>query len=377
MATKIEWTQETINLAVGCTKCSPGCDNCYAAKLAATRLKHCSDYAGLAFAEGEPGHTGYEWTEEVRLLEHNLEKIIHMRQPRMIFLNSMGDLFHKSVPDQFLDRVFAAIALCPQHTFQMLTKRPDRMLKYSSSPIGGTTRRDWVMVAAARMLNRSNMSGFPDWPLQNLWLGVTAENQEQADKRIPLLLQTPAAVRFVSVEPMLSSVDLTELNMLREAAPLLRYNALTGVAHFSFGDGGDAEFQENTDGESLSRGKLDWVICGGETGQNARPMHPDWVRSLRDQCEGAGVPFYFKSWGEWVSAYMDIEGYLQMQNEDTFLDHNGSNDYKFNDTKMHIWEKGLTPLEMPYCNASIRVGKKRAGRLLDGWTWDEYPEVRR
>ncbi len=221
------------------------------------------------------------------------------------------------------------------------------------------------------------MSGFPEWPLPNLWLGVTVENQEQADKRIPLLLQTPAAVRFVSVEPMLGSVDLTELNMLKEAAPLLRYNALAGVAHFNFGDGGDAEFQENTAGESLSRGKLDWVICGGETGSNARPTHPDWVRSLRDQCKAADTPFFFKSWGEWCPAEMEIEGYLQMQNEDTFLDRNDYNVYDFTDPRIHVWEKGLTPLEMPYCVASIRLDKKRAGRLLDGRTWDEYPEVGR
>ncbi|MEN6521913.1 MAG: phage Gp37/Gp68 family protein [Armatimonadota bacterium] len=328
MGTKIEWTQETINLAVGCTKCSPGCENCYAAKLAATRLQHHPDYKGLAESDymgSEPIAEGYDWTGEVRMLEYNLEKITKMQKPRMIFLNSMGDLFHESVSIGFLVDVFRTILSAGRlhgHTFQILTKRPDRMAELVPIIMNQICGYEWQM---------------PNY----IWLGVTAENQEQADKRIPLLIQTPAAVRFVSVEPMLGGINLTRIQ--------------EGKAYLDVLNG---RWRRNgKDGGSLI-GKLDWVICGGETGQNARPMHPDWVRSLRDQCQDAGVPFFFKSWGEWHEI-ADDEKENPFSRNTAYLNVDGG--CKFSKTLKCLH----------------KIGKKRAGRVLDGHTWDEYPEVGR
>jgi len=262
---KIEWTNKTWNPIVGCSKCSPGCDNCYAEKMA-NRLACMSvkDDRSEMFRVDSKGKYAMvtnngKWNGKTFFSEIDLNKPYQWKKPRMIFVCSMGDLFHESVPFEWVNQVMAIIAICQQHTFQILTKRPERMKQYFA-PIGGTTRRDWVASKMARKLNVSTLK-FPDWPLPNLWLGVTAENQVMADKRIPILLQIPAAIRFVSVEPMLGPVDI------------------------------------HPHGLSPDRPLLDWVICGGETGHNARPIHCIWVQALKEQCRLANVPFFFKSWG--------------------------------------------------------------------------------
>lgn len=228
--TKIQWTQRVWNPVTGCTKTSPGCSRCYAERMA-HRLA------------GRYGYPEAPNQFNVTLHPDKLNEPLTWRKPSMIFVDSMGDLFHKDVPNEFILRVLTVIALAQQHTFQILTKRPARMLDFIGS-LEARLEAGLVFPAAP-------------WPLPNLWLGISAENQAAADERIPWLLQTPAAVRFVSVEPMLGRIDLTE-------------------------------------GLALRGPSLDWVICGCESGPKARETELDWVRTLAEQCSNAKVPFFLK-----------------------------------------------------------------------------------
>ena len=255
MSTKIEWTDETWQVTTGCSPVSTGCRNCYAARMAATRLKHHPRYRGLA-AMATPGRFG--WTGEIRLNHNVLDQPLHWKKPRRVFVASMGDLFHKDVPDKFIHQVFDIMAEAQQHTFQVLTKRPDRMKK-------------WFLEIYAQWPGRED-------PFPNVWLGVSVENQAAADERIPLLLQIPAEVRFVSCEPLLGPVDLSE--WLRERRG----------GYFPIG----LPRQQPCLPSNWHQPPLDWVIVGGESGPGARPMHPQWPRNIRDQCQAAGVPFFGK-----------------------------------------------------------------------------------
>ena len=249
MTTKIEWATESWNPITGCSPVSEGCENCYARRMA-SRLR---------------GRFGYPEDDPFKVTFHpdKIEQPLHWKKPRMIFVCSMGDLFHKDVLGPTIHQLIKLMKWdYKRHTFLILTKRPERM------------RRIWM-----------NIDGtLPE----NIWLGVTVENQQRADERIPILLQIPAAKRFVSIEPMLGPVDLQKIGPLLQA--------------FNW---------------KIAKGGLDWIICGGESGPGVRPMHPDWPRSIRDQCQAADVPFFFKQWGG--------------------------------------------------------VNKKTAGRLLDGQEWSEYP----
>ena len=238
MTTKIEWAQETWNPITGCSKISEGCQNCYAERMA-KRLA---------------GRSGYPKADPFKVTFHpeRLTQPHKWKKPRMIFVCSMGDLFHEGVDPGWLTDVFGVMHRNPQHTFILLTKRPE------------------------------NVPAHKTWHRKNIWLGVTAENQQRADERIPTLLKIPAAVRFVSVEPMLGPVLLTDM----EGADIYKRRWLEDWI-VPGGDGGG-----DTPG-------LDWVICGGETGRGARLMAMGWARSLRDQCEAAQVPFFFKKRGEW------------------------------------------------------------------------------
>ena len=238
--TKIEWTSLTWNPVHGCSRVSEGCRNCYAEQLS---LRY--------------GTTKKPWTvqneqENVLLQRHKLKEPYRLKKPSMIFVNSMSDLFHEMIPDDYRQEIFGVMRDLPQHAFQVLTKRPQ--------------------VAAE----------WPDWP-SNVWLGVSVERQKEAERRVPLLAGIPAAIRFISAEPLLGELNLVQW---------------------------------------LS--SLQWVIAGGESGPNARPMNPGWARSLRDQCVAAGVPFFFKQWGE-------------------------------HDERL------------------VRVGKQRAGHVLDGREWQQMP----
>lgn len=291
------------------------------------------------------------WTGKLALApERVLAAPVHRKKPTTWFVNSMGDLFHEDVPDEWIDRVFAVMALCPQHRFQVLTKRPGRAHDYIDglSLVGGEAAR-------ANAIRRQMQAGDGwihrvAWPLPNVWLGVSAEDQSRADERIPHLLATPAAVRFVSAEPLLGPVRLDQVvNQLNDAEGQPWLEALRGYAW-------------DDDGDSCPTGKrLDWVIAGGESGPSARPMHPDWARSLRNQCQAAGVAFFFKQWGTY--APYDFES--ATHHDWMILDTGGGldlPDYRLPDE----WagEVGVR-----------KVGKARAGRLLDGREWNEMPEA--
>lgn len=263
--TKIAWTNETINPIVGCTKVSEGCQNCYAEKMA-VRL------SGMAMSKADEDNFRIEgigrypfvlnsngrWNGKTYFDKNELNKPFQWKKGRMIFVCSMGDLFHESVSFSDILEVLFVANKCPQHIFQILTKRPERMREFFT---------EWVP------------NPFLE-PLKNVWLGVTAENQQRANKRIPILLQIPAAKRFVSIEPMLGPINLTSLSREVPGIGTFFDDSLTGFkAH---GAGG---WYDN---------KLDWVICGSESGTKRRPMDFDWAVSLRDQCVNANVPFFFK-----------------------------------------------------------------------------------
>ncbi len=272
--TKIEWTDATWNPITGCSVVSPGCTNCYAMGLAGTRLRNHPSRAGLT----NDSRAGPVWNGQVRFNENWLDQPLRWRKPRMIFVCAHGDLFHESVPDEWIDRVFAVMALAPQHTFQVLTKRAERMREYIASANFGEVDR-WTKPLLTTMRRAKTGSRFvvEEWPLPNVWLGVSVEDQTRADERIPRLLNTPAAVRFISAEPLLGPVDLTMCTY----DGMVRINALTGEGGWPVP-------------HAICGPALDWVIVGGESGRNARDMNPDWARSLRDQCKAADVAFFMK-----------------------------------------------------------------------------------
>lgn len=297
--TLIEWSDATWNPITGCSVISPGCTNCYAMRLAGTRMKHHHSRAGLT-VESKAGPV---WNGQVRLNEEWLTQPLRWKRPRMIFVCAHGDLFHESVPDEWIDRVFAVMALAPHHTFQVLTKRAGRMRAYMNEACGRIADAVMALRRETGIGKGSAIAPLPHitpgrewWTLPNVWLGVSAEDQKRADERIAHLLATPAAVRWVSAEPLLGPVDLTDidyvpfLDSLRKTPrdnpddenwPQMRYDALRG--HL-----------KGPDDIGLSR--LDWVVVGGESGPGARiwPGFEDAARSLRDQCRDAEVAFFMK-----------------------------------------------------------------------------------
>ena len=332
--TRIEWTDAVWNPVTGCTKISQGRAHCYAERQARR-------FSGM---------NGYPADEPFKVTLHpdTLDLPLRWRKPRRIFVSSMSDLFHPDVPDEFIDQVFTTMALCSQHTFQILTKRPERMAAY----INGM-RRETIESYGETFIDIPRLQSTPDaWPLPNVWLGVSVEDQQAADERIPLLLQTPASVRFVSAEPLLGSVDVRpylpqRLYVCQKCGEEVDDTALDHNDRHAY-CGGTLDDNGTTDDG------LDWVIASGESGLGARPMEVDWARSLRDQCQAAGVAFLFKQWGEFCCPSQlpdDTWERLDAVNANANLD-----------------------LEAP--NEPIRVGKKAAGRLLDGVLHDEYPEVR-
>jgi protein gp37 len=306
VSTKIEWTDETWNPVTGCTKVSQGCKNCYAERIFAR------PYPGRAFTD-------------VRTHADRLDQPLRWKQPRRIFVNSMSDLFHEDIPDDFIFDVFGIMEKAHWHTFQVLTKRPARMLELLGEPVEAGEKA----------------------PPSNIWWGVSAEDQATADERILLLQQTTAAVRFLSCEPLLGPIDLTP--------------------HLQVGTRG-------SDGKV--RPDIHWVIAGGESGPKARPSHPDWFRSLRDQCATAGVPFFFKQWGEW----WEVAHLLQEHGKALEVDADSLEAVEWFDPGdaliAHDGRVFDSPGTIPYdtpCRLMTRLGKKAAGRTLDGRTHDEYP----
>lgn len=315
----IEWTDATWNPTSGCTKVGPGCLNCYAESIARrfpARYYPDGKYVPWTVkAQRESGQPA------VMLHPDRLDWPLKQKKPMKIFVDSMSDLFHEDVPDDFIAHVFVTMMLARHHTFQVLTKRPDRMADLAprlkalmrgvmyeaikSYDNGGPEpwyfRRQGRHHGAPREFwierwyndyteddpNNPHLD-WRNWPLRNVWIGVSVENQRYADERIPLLLETPAAVRFISAEPLLGPVDIGKW---------LHCDLCNYPLH-------PAEVVDTEPCEACGgidqQPRLDWVIVGGESGPKARPMNPDWARSIRDQCRAAGVPFFFKQWGEWI-----------------------------------------------------------------------------
>lgn len=353
--TSIEFTRgddgrpgATTNPVTGCDAVSPGCDSCFA-KVLAERFR------------GKPGHY-FEHGFDLQLRPDKIYKPLSWKPPRRIFVNSMSDLFHAKVPAEYIAEVWAMMALAPHHTFLIFTKRHGRMHSLlNSDRFGGLVYMainavlaqgnrwkiaDEVISAALDGFARGNFAVLP-----HVQLFVSAENQDYARQRIPALLDTPAAVRGVSLEPLLGPIDLTHLDVegYPHAAGMYQINALTG---------------RNTDmGRPCADvPALDWVIVGGETGHTARPMHPDWARSLRDQCERFGVPFMFKQWGQWTATPADPSLW-----------------------EPHAWVNVATGEVADEQRASEggdwvgmwKLGKHKTGRELDGQIWDEFPRARK
>jgi protein gp37 len=319
----MKWWDKSWNPAIGCTKCAPACDNCYAE--AQHTARHNALVRGVPMA---PCYT--QPFDKVRNLSERLDQPLHWRKPLRIFVGNMGDLFHESVTDEQLDQIFATMAMASSaHTFMLCTKRPERMAEY----LGHEYRRERIFKASGQ----SNAFCL-DWPLPNVWLGTTVWDQASADRAVPLLLSTPAAKRFVSVEPMLGPVKLEDYLGWRG-----------GICPDCCGSGDDEGTCPTFKGTGAYG--LDWVICGGETGSGARPMHPDWARSLRDQCQAAQVPFFFKQWGEF--------GPSELRTSQGMTDHTNG--------RYH-------PIADPTCKGLVaRLGRTKAGRVLDGQEWSEVP----
>lgn len=333
--TGIEWTDKVWNPLAGCSKVSEGCRNCYA-------IRQARRMDGLGIGYDGTTVPGPNWSSKINLLHDKLYEPFRWKKPCRVFVNSMSDLFHADVPESFIDGVFGVMMLAVEHTFQVLTKRPARMAAYASDK--GTPERVWR--AGLAMLGPPGIWPRISWPLSNVWLGASVENQVAADERIPHLLRTPAAVRFLSMEPLLGPVDLRRLI---DADGLT--NALTGQG---FAEGRN----EPSEGE-----RVQWTIVGGESGPGARPMHPDWARSIRDQCHAAGVPFFFKQWGAFVPRGQEPPGF-KLRGEYAGLgavDQDGG------------WQ---AVGEECWGSVDVMEGRKsETGRLLDGRTHDEYPAV--
>jgi protein gp37 len=359
-ATKIEWTDFSWNpiraahagqrtdpnhgkLGWFCVHVSPGCVNCYSETMN-RRIGTGIDYKAQNAKQ-----------VKVFLDDKMLLAPLKWKKPRKVFVCSMTDLFADFVTDEMIDRMFAVMALCPQHTFQVLTKRPERMRAYITQlhdePPRDTAKRFAAVWPAKIPVPVDGIT----IPLPNVWLGTSCEDQATADERIPHLLATPAAIRFLSCEPLLGEIDLASPYTHELFQALFKEDVERGIA------------SRASDIESTLFG-LHWVICGGESGPNARPMHPDWARSLRDQCAEAGVAFHFKQWGEWSPVYdrakddpdwRRCEQVAQRTPRGQWLNLAGGQGFHGE------------------CVVRVdRVGKKRAGRLLDGVEHNGFPEVR-
>lgn len=348
---------EQLKHSVGwhCEHVSEACRNCYAEGMN-KRLGTGFDY--------KPGHLGRD--VGIFLDEKLLLQPLAWRRPRKIFVCSMTDLFADFVSDEMIDRMFAVMALCPQHVFQVLTKRPKRMREYITALLNkqrsiyrnaGEGGIGWqtndIMCAFTGEADEDAALGKPWRPLPNVWLGVSVEDQTRAEERILPLLKTPAAVHWLSCEPLLGPLDLTCIDISGDAEmdclnPRIWADEIDDWRGTS--DTWEEDFEDwfGLPPDRCSPGAaihatIDWVVVGGESGLKARPMHPDWARSLRDQCAAAGVPFHFKQVGEWHWSETD--------------DH-------------PVWDR-------PHCFEHdmhfYRLGKKAAGRLLDGVEHDGFP----
>lgn len=352
MPSRIEWTTDVWNAVTGCEKISAGCKFCYAKHGMWHRLSAMTNtvYHGRQF-------------ENVQCHPERLIQPLRWTRPRRIFTNSMSDLFHPKVPFEFIGAMFGAMALAPQHTFQILTKRPERMLQFFEwveyEGRCGPDRSAAKLCEALLLKQCEDKSTVPPkgfkqsseailergWPLPNVWIGVSVENQEAANERIPLLVKAPAAVRWVSAEPLLGPVDLNDT----PAGDVL--------CHCD----GCMSLTPDT--------RIDWVVVGGESGYGARPMHPSWATALRDQCLANGVRYFFKQWGEWAPCaegeWHGLGPVGKPKQLVVSLNAETAGGFLSQDFACQREAEGWVPM--------IRIGKGTAGRLLDGVLHDDYP----
>lgn len=301
MSTKIAWCDETINPVVGCSKISEGCERCYAEEMARR----------LSMMEKKP-HPQYQsvisfgrWNGLTAFVPAALDKVYSWKTPRSVFITSMGDVFHDSVPFAWIERVLGMVASNPQHTFIMLTKRAERMQEFfASTDMAGQLACLYQLAAGTD----PETCQIDNWPLPNLVLGVSVENQQAADERIPFLLSTPAAKRFVSLEPMIGPVDLDRIHESSD----------DGCTHSWESCLNGKRFDPWSDGTIDGMPRLDGVILGGESGNKSRNLDPLWVIKVRDQCAEAGVPFMFKQWSHENRNEVDpLSGFPLLQDNST------------------------------------------------------------
>jgi protein gp37 len=278
----IEWTGKTLNPSTGCDRVSPGCDNCYALTLAA-RLKGMGQAKYQTDGDPRTSGPGFGFTMHPRVMG----AAVRRKKPTVYFVNSMSDLFHAKATRDFLAGVFAVMAATPQHTYQILTKRPLRMSRVLNDP----TFRESVFLA--NNLDQGDVLG-DGWPLLNVWLGTSVEDQQRADERIPHLLDTPAAVRFLSCEPLLGPVDLDRYLWLTGASTAGPWHDYAGRRRYRGGRGSGIGGMTMT---QVPARDLHWCIIGGESGPGARVMHRQWAQDIVDQCCDASVPVFMKQLG--------------------------------------------------------------------------------
>lgn len=326
---------QTWNPVIGCSHTSPGCDNCYAEKMA-YRLMHMpfTDYYQFVLADNgkedpEKFYNLPKWNGETHFVKSQIHKPIKWKKHRTIFVCSMGDLFHESVKYEWIEKVMNIIEMSPEHIFIILTKRPERAVEF-------------FKIYEKRPMRCEIANGVKiTWPFSNLWFIATAENQEELNRRAPYLFKIPAAKRGISIEPMLGPISMQQY-------------------YFSDKDGNYTFKHVPESGRTKWIDLLDWVIVGGETGPKARPMHPDWVRSIRDQCQAANVPFFFKQWGEWICRE---SGDVPM-NKSMFLPEDGI---------MEVEDFTFDEFRERNVRIMVKVGRKAAGNLLDGKQHHNWP----
>ena len=346
--------RETGKVGWACVHVSPGCEHCYSEAFNAFRG------TGLKYRAQDLKHV------ESFLDPKTLAAPLSWKRPCKIFVCSMTDLFGEWVPFEQIATVFGVMAACPQHTFIVLTKRPERAREFfawieekgqQAAVQGGDVQVRFCVMAADHFIERGFHVTYPPWPLPNVWLLTSAEDQETAEKRIPHLLKCPATVHGVSYEPALSRVDFSP--WLRPEFTVHRGDTVLESAE------GRAAITAIAKAAAIQAGArfIGWLIAGGESGPRARPMHPDWARSVRDQCQAAGVPYFFKQWGEWAPTDIapggDLGGDMRCGLVE-IVRPAGEMDGHF--------RKGDVLMR--------RLGKKVSGALLDGREWREFPEPR-
>jgi protein gp37 len=349
--TKIEWTDATWNIVTGCSVVSPGCTNCYAMRLAGTRLRHHFSREGLTDAS----KAGPVWNGKTRVNWEWIDQPLNWGRPRSIFVCAHGDLFHDSVASHDIAQIYGVMIAAHHlrgHMFQVLTKRPararalltDAKFWEVANADAGALIMDRVDPLDRRLNDaRATLDDYgPDAPPPGIWLGVSVEDQQRANERIPDLMATPASVRWLSCEPLLDFISLEEA-----------WHGESALNSECWGDCGWCEAGHppmwncqregrQFDLGALQRSGLDWVVAGGESGPNARPMDLEAARSLRDQCADAGVPFFFKQWGKWLpSGQMTADG--------------------------KVWASDS--------GHALHAVKSMTGRYLDGQLHDALPQV--